>query len=331
MMGRWCLLPTLLVACTTGNPAFVTPDDTDDTDATDTTDDADDTSGAASSTAPDASTTTLTGAASDSSDGRPDASTGEPDPMTSGSASGLTAPGSESGGDTTTDACTDECGTPGCGVCPELDMIDLPGFAIAAREASNADYALFLAAGVDPGAQPDVCAWNSEFTPTTWPVPATARELPVVNIDWCDAQAFCAWSGKRLCGAIGGGASSFSAIIDAQADQWYRACSGGIGMKYPYGTAYDGDTCNGKDAGVAAPVVGGAFAACQGPVTGLFDLSGNVWEWVDACDGDAGADDECLRRGGSFKSVPDDMRCDLLSKRPRSLALDHVGVRCCAD
>lgn len=228
-------------------------------------------------------------------------------------------------------ACAGACGAPGCGACPDGEMVEFPGFRIDALETSNAAYRQFLAAGVDPATQPAVCGWNVDFTPAQWPVPALADPLPVVGVDWCDAHAYCAWAGKRLCGAIGGGSSSARGAFDAAADQWYRACSGADGEVYPYGPTYVPVACNGADAGVGGLLPGMALATCQGSLPGLFDMSGNVWEWVDACDGEAGPGDACMRRGGSFFSVPKDLRCDLLSTRSRETRLDHVGIRCCAE
>lgn len=325
------LVSTLLVACTTGNPAFVLSGDPGDPG---------DTTGVPNLTTDELEPETGPGAS------------GSGAPMTTADASGLSGVGETGDGETTSDVtgdatttdatttdattgpalpCADVCGTPGCGACPDVDMVPQPGFAIDARETANAHYEQFLAAGVDPATQPAECAWNTDFTPTVWPLPADAADLPVVNVDWCDARAYCEWSGRRLCGGIGGGASPFGAIVDPLLDQWYRACSGGLGLIYPYGSAYDAHICNGKEAGAGAPVASGSFTDCHGETPGLFDLSGNVWEWVDSCDGEQGPGDQCLRRGGSFFSVAVDLRCDLMSKRSRDTALDHVGVRCCAD
>jgi sulfatase modifying factor 1 len=332
MRGRVGLLPTLLVACTTSNPVFLLPDDPGDEGTSgvpgDSTGEIDATTGSATGDETGAPMTTA-GASGVSGVGE----TGDGETGDAGETGDVTGDGT-TGADTTTGPavpCTDVCGTPGCGACPDVDMVPLPGFAIDARETANEQYAQFLAANVDPAMQPAECAWNSDFTPTVWPLPADAGALPVVNIDWCDAHAYCAWSGRRLCGGIGGGASSFGELIDPLLDQWYRACSSGTGLIYPYGLVYDADRCNGKEAGVGAPVASGSFSECHGLVPGLFDLSGNVWEWVDNCDAAQGASDQCLRRGGSFFSVADDLRCDLMSKRSRDMALDHVGVRCCAD
>ena len=236
-------------------------------------------------------------------------------------------------GDTTSETtgapgpCQDVCGTPGCGTCPDAAMVPYPGFAIGAREVSNGEYQQFLAAAQDPAIQPAQCAWNDDFTPTSWP--ALDPSLPVVNIDWCDARAYCAWAGQRLCGAISGGPASPFDAVNPAANQWYRACSNGDFRPYPYGKNYKKFACNGADALLGGLLGVGSMPGCEAPIDGVFDLSGNVWEWVDTCVGE-GQNAECMRRGGSYYSNPEALRCDALSTRPRSAAVHYVGVRCCS-
>lgn len=239
--------------------------------------------------------------------------------------------GSSGEGTTGVKVCAGVCGSPGCGTCPDGPMVDFPGFSIDAHEVSSARYGDFLAVDVDPGAQPAVCAWNLEFTPSKmWP--PDDPQLPVVFVDWCDARAYCHWAGKRLCGAIGGGSGDFDKPIDPKTDQWYRACAGDPPKFYPYGVLYSPKSCNGKDFDLNSDArrPSGSIDACQGATPGLFDMSGNVFEWVDACDGESGAGDACLRRGGSSFSILTDLRCDLKSSRRRDLPESYVGIRCCS-
>jgi hypothetical protein len=180
------------------------------------------------------------------------------------------------------------------GACPSAHgppgvFIPAPGggYCIDATEVTKAQYQEFLDDVVLDGgwknAQPTVCAWNTDLSPGC----TTANpNLPIVCVDWCDAVAYGAWAGKRLCGRIGGGGGLLRDIkgADPSVDQWYRACSANGTRDYPTGTGADaGGLCN-LDSGAAHPAGAGT---CDGPYPGLKDMSGNVNEWEDACD-DAG-------------------------------------------
>jgi formylglycine-generating enzyme required for sulfatase activity len=208
-------------------------------------------------------------------------------------------------------------------------MISVTGFQIDSIEVTNAQYAGFLAAQPDPSLQPPACASNATFEPSQgWP--ATGQEaLPVTNTDWCDARAFCHWARKHLCGAVGGGASSYDDFANANTDQWQRACTGAGARNYPYGNTYEAATCNGSDQGSNQKVPAGEVS-CQGAYPGLFDMSGNVWEWEDACQSDAvGA--LCRIRGGCFLNGAPNLRCDTDSSTSRLDSHPTVGFRCCRD
>lgn len=287
-----------------------------------------DTSGDPASTS--ASTSTSTSASSTTT--ADESTSGEPGET--GSSSSVGEASTEEGGSTGDGLCT-MCGTPGCGECPEVPQVSFDGkFSIDAYEVTNAKYAAFLEVPISPEIQHPACAWKTDFTPGMWPPPMEHGKLPVVLIDWCDAEAYCKWAGKRLCGAIGGGPGGFdfdSGIADKNTNQWYRACSGTGGNLYPYGSTHEPGRCNDAWAMKGGRVEVGSMPDCWGSAPGLFDMNGNVFELVDACEGD-GDDALCLRRGGSFKTdLAKDERCDLMSPRARSARYDYVGTRCCTD
>jgi formylglycine-generating enzyme required for sulfatase activity len=217
-------------------------------------------------------------------------------------------------------------------------------FCIDSTEVTVGQYRAFLDAmdgGV--GGQPPECAWNTSYTPGV----LGADDIPQTGIDWCDARAFCLWAGKRLCGkvtnGVGAGPLSSEELGDVTANQWLIACSAEGQLAFPYGSVRQPGACNlpESDAGKALPV--GSTPTCMGGYPGVYDMVGNVWEWIDICRPyDAGADaapvdggpqkDECIVKGGSFASAPSEKlncRVDGVGGT-RDVRSAEVGFRCCS-
>jgi len=165
-----------------------------------------------------------------------------------------------------------------------------------------------------------------------------ADHHPVVYADWCDAYAYCSGVSKRLCGAIGGGSNDGGAE-DATRSQSYRACSSGGTYLYPYGNTYQPSYCDGWDywndnTSTMQTVAAGSLANCVTSATGfagVYDLSGNVWEWEDRCEG-TGSGAACLVRGGSFYYGGSStyLPCGYDSNVVRSGVDNFIGFRCCS-
>jgi formylglycine-generating enzyme len=210
-------------------------------------------------------------------------------------------------------------------------MVNVGGYCIDSTEVTTTQYSAFLVAkGSDTSGQPAECAWNTSYTPLFWP--QTGLELhPVMGLDWCDARAYCAWAGKRLCGKIGGGAAPFSTPTSATASQWYRACSFSGARTYPYGSGYVAAACQDGSIKPAKTVPAGTKLGCEGGYTGLFDMSGEVQEWEDSCDGTSGTGDSCHVRGGMiYDATPSDLTCATPRALARNTKNDHTGFRCCS-
>lgn len=234
------------------------------------------------------------------------------------------------------DGCT-SCLDDGCGECPDNPMVYVEdgNYWIDSTEVTNSAYADFLAAQPSSAIQPAQCSFNGTYVPTNqWP--ATDRaDHAVAWVDWCDAYAYCAWAGKRLCGAIDGGATPYASFKNAAVSQWYNACSAGGTVVYPYGSDYDAEACNGgviEGESSGDPWPAGSQASCQGGVEGLFDMSGNLWEWEDSCATSDGVGDLCRARGGSFWSSDLSLRCQgATADHSRSNVNRNLGFRCCSD
>jgi sulfatase modifying factor 1 len=195
-------------------------------------------------------------------------------------------------------------------------------FCIDATEVTNGQYAEFLAANPPSSNQFSACSDNTSFTPDgDWPGDPT---LPVVRVDWCDAYAFCTWAGKRLCGRIGADHLALADRNDATASQWFFACSMKGTKTYPYGATYDANACVFGSGRQAA----GSKQTCEGGFPGVFDMSGNVEEWVDEC---ANGFSDCLARGADY-STPNASECATAATaaQPRMLKEPWRGFRCCS-
>ncbi len=204
-------------------------------------------------------------------------------------------------------------------------------FCIDRTEVTAGQYQRFIEA-LDAGATatlPPACAGKVAFQATS-PYPDAGPDLPVVSVDWCDAYAYCAWVGKRLCGKIGGGPTNADASAVESTDQWFAACSFSGAHQYPYGATYLPGACNGLDYDAGVPLRVASLAQCVGGYQGLFDMSGNVLEWVDSCQGPL-ATDPCRLRGGSFVDFDTRLRCDSDRSAGRATAYSYIGFRCCSN
>ncbi|MBN1808676.1 MAG: SUMF1/EgtB/PvdO family nonheme iron enzyme [Planctomycetes bacterium] len=132
---------------------------------------------------------------------------------------------------------------------------------------------------------------------------------PKVGVSFLEARALCDKLGKRLC--------SYA--------EWHLACSGEDGRTYPYGSRFRENRCNvgGGLGGSAAPA--GFFPKCVTPF-GVYDMSGNVSEWVVVPP--AGV----LAAGGNWtQSLAPSVSCSSSQFHDPSLGWDRVGFRCCLD
>lgn len=236
----------------------------------------------------------------------------------------------DGGGDAPPDTkCSGDRGLP---VMVRLVESDGGAFCIDRTEVTSGQYAAFVTAGIDPRSQPAYCAWNDSFAPKVSLGPGT-EDYPVLGVDWCDAYAYCKWANKRLCGKLGGGVVSGLDVQKYELSQWVHACEGPSATRYPYGSTYDRTKCNGDVPGGGGAIEPTTKLRCEGGYPGVYDLVGNVWEWVDSCDSyTADAGNLCFFMGGAYNGTEDQMRCDFASARgERRYTADNTGFRCCAD
>lgn len=104
--------------------------------------------------------------------------------------------------------------------------------------------------------------WDENWREHSWKVPKDKLDHPVTNITYQDAQDYATWAGLRLMTEF----------------EYQCAGRGRTDNAYPWGPDWDPTKASslhdGKD--LAFPV--GSFP--EGAREGIFDLSGNVWEWT---------------------------------------------------
>ena len=194
-------------------------------------------------------------------------------------------------------------------------MVDVGSFCIDATKVTQKHYQEFLddIKGVVPPQSPE-CFWNIDVST----VFANCYSLPnhaAACRDWCDAQTFCKWAGKRLCGGIGGGAVSVGEAGVPSKSEWVSACTQGGTTSYPWGNnPTNMCVCSGCSMDV------GAIATCKGatsPYDQVYDQLRAPREWINSCE-----QGSCWVAGGLPCSKP------VAQEPPTS---QGATFRCCAD
>jgi formylglycine-generating enzyme required for sulfatase activity len=202
-------------------------------------------------------------------------------------------------------------------------------FCIDSTEVTNAEYAAFLDR-TDGGAAAPVhaaCGDDRDRVPVAnWPAAPAWGRLPVVGVSWCDAWSYCKAAGKRLCGRRGvyGGASlASSETSNAEASEWYRACSKAGTRRFPYGNEAVPGECATDN---RLRWVG---EKCEGGYAGIFDMVGNAAEWIDSCDSQFNGVELCALQGGDpTRDLADCKTVQVLGRHAKN---PITGFRCCAD
>lgn len=101
------------------------------------------------------------------------------------------------------------------------------------------------------------------------PFPHRQRHLPVVNVSYLDAHAFCLWK-SRISGNV---------CRLPTSEQWMAALQGGEFRKFPWGNDFNLQFCNEITSGWGKRV--SVFELTEGESKhGVLNLVGNVFEWV---------------------------------------------------
>ncbi len=219
-------------------------------------------------------------------------------------------------------------------------------FCIDTTEVTVGQYAEFTSAVPDAAGQGAPCTWNTSYLPGAG---SSDLAVPIAGIDWCDARAYCAFAGKRLCGKHKDGKHvgpvPLAENLDFNTNEWLLACSNVGQFRYPYGGIHQPLTCNTGEVEAGKSEAVKTKKDCEGGFKGVFDMVGNLWEWHDGpcllpdAGGDAagidsggGAKDECFVKGGSFTTAGPQLGCSSDGRGAlRDRRATDVGFRCCSD
>jgi hypothetical protein len=171
--------------------------------------------------------------------------------------------------------------TPPLARAPTIPLTPEPGPTLAPTPARNPEPTSQIECPTDMVAVPSFAS----FCIDRYEAPNVAGDLPLTLRTAVDGEEWCAAHGKRLCSE----------------GEWVRACQGPHGRRFPYGTEYRATACNDErtwipvrwealarwpdDAAIVEAhrlfqaKVSGARAACVSE-EGVYDLTGNVAEWV---------------------------------------------------
>lgn len=218
------------------------------------------------------------------------------------------------------------------------DMQPIGRFSIDRTEVSIGQFAKFVqATGTVTKAEREggglvyEAGWQRK-TGWTWRTPfgaAASDDEPAVHVTFDEAQAYCAWAGKRL------PTSSEWRNAAYTEHRLHPPAPFRHGTSYPYPTGETPEGANCLRACGATPALDHSgvlqrgrgharVGTTQAGVNGLFDMGANVWEWVNR--GDSSHQQGTLGGSWWYGSAP--MHKDHSATKPRDMAVVYIGFRC---
>ncbi|TEU12300.1 MAG: hypothetical protein E3J21_21305 [Anaerolineales bacterium] len=214
-----------------------------------------------------------------------------------------------------------------------MHSVSLDDFWIDKYEVSNEQFARFL--NEKGNQEEDGVSWvnvedegsNIVYQGGQYRPRSGYEDHPVTYVSWYGAQSYCQWAGKRL----------------PTEAEWEKAARGTDGRTWPWGTDWDEDKVNSKDAGPGHTTAVGSYPDGASPY-GCMDMAGNAWEWVaDRYQWDyyQAVHDRNLQgpnqgkhrvaRGGSWAFPQGLTRCASRFGLIPSVRGDYLGFRCASN
>ena len=152
----------------------------------------------------------------------------------------------------------------------------------------------------------------------TWSTPfgqPGAGDEPAVHVSWSEARDYCAAVGGRLPTLEEWEKAAYTETRAIPGDDFVR----GRTYPYPVGERPDGMNTSGRDRWPRHATVG----TTKRGVNGLYDMGGNVWEWL----ADR-RDDEALTAGGSWWYGADKTQSSAVQWKSADFYAVYIGFRC---
>lgn len=210
-----------------------------------------------------------------------------------------------------------------------VHAVTIESFWIDQTEVTNAQYTQCVAAGICAPPAKGYTSPSENYGDSAY------GNYPVVNVNWYQAVAYCAWVGARL----------------PTEAEWEYAARGKEGRKYPWGDEFDGTRLNFCDARCkyswaekqfddgyvnTAPVGSYLNGASW---CGALDLAGNVWEWTadlysdyalsqQASQMEVFVEDRRVIRGGAWDDISSFARSAYRHWDLPIYQVDSYGFRC---
>jgi formylglycine-generating enzyme required for sulfatase activity len=191
----------------------------------------------------------------------------------------------------------------------------LGAFWVDRTEVNNKMYSLCVNAGVC--SEP---ANIGSFTRSNYFGNSQFDDYPVIYVDWNMAKDYCEWAGRRL----------------PTEAEWEKAARGTEGWVYPWGGYDPNEYFLNYDRNVGDTSIGGDMSS----IYGVYNMVGNVWEWVSslyepypysAFDGRenlSGSSGPRVIRGGSWNSDKFDVRTANREWQSPLITSSSIGFRC---